>query len=340
MAKIDITALDKELKLGRIAPVYVIVGEEPYLVQSAMRRIRETFGASDGDDLSVASFSARDADADEVIGALRTVPLLGGRPLVMVRDGEYLTKEGRKRFAEALVSYVEAPLSESTLIISAEKIDGRSRLMQLAVKTGTVVECKKLYDDKLPAWIGMEVKRRERQISFEAAKFLAEMVGNDLGQLTGAIDRLVLYTGERRLVELKDVEEAITETHQRDVFELTDAVGQRKISRALSYLHNLLENGQPPPLILHMLARHFRILSKAREVEGRLTERSEIAKYLGVNPFYLSNYVQQARNFSKQELRRSFFTLHRCDREIKSSRLPRERVLERAIISIAEKKAP
>lgn len=340
MPKIDITALDKSLKQGKISPVYVIVGDEPYLVQTAVKRVRETLVGGADDDMSVTSFSARDADADAVIGALRTVPLLGGRPFVMLRDGEYLTKEGRKRFSQAIASYLEAPVPESTLVIHAQKIDGRSRLMQLAVKSGTVVECKKLYDDKLPAWIGMEIKRRDRQISFEAAKFLADMVGNDLGQLVSAIDRLVLYIGDRKLVELADVEEAITETHQRDVFELTDAVGQRRISRALSYLHNLLENGQPPPLILHMLARHFRILSKAREVEGRMMERADIAKYLGVNPFYLNNYLQQARNFSKQELRQSFHALHRCDREIKSSRLSRERILERAIISIAEKKAP
>lgn len=337
LAKIDITTLDRDLRQGKIAPTYVIVGDEPYLAQSAMKSLRAALG---DDDMSVATFSARDAEADDVIGALRTVPLLGGRPLVWLRDGEHLTKEGRKAFAEAIAAYIEEPVREAALIIVAEKIDGRSRLMQLAAKKGVVVECRKLYDDKLPSWVAIEVKRRDRQISLEAAKFLADMVGNDLGQLAGSIERLVLYVGERKLIELKDVEEAVTETHQRDVFELTDAVGQRRLSRALAYLHNLLENGQPPPLILHMLARHFRILSKAREVDGRMRDRADLAKYLGVNPFYVNNYVEQSRNFSKQELRRSFQTLHRCDREIKSSRLPRERVLERALIGITEKKAP
>lgn len=337
MPKINITTLDSELRQGKVAPVYVIVGDEPYLAQSSLARIKKVVGSDDDQDMSQSTFSARDADPETVLSALRTVPMLGGRPLVIIRDGEYLTKEGKKALLESLQSYIQAPLDSVTLVIAATKIDGRSKLMQQAAKTGTVVECKKMYDDKLPSWVGMEVKGRGRQISFEAAKFLAEMVGNDLGQLVGSIERLILYVGDRKLIELKDVEEAVTETHQRDIFELTDAVGQRRLSRALSYLHNLIENGQPPPLILHMLARHFRILSKAREVEGRMTDRSEIARYLGVNPFFASNYTNQARNFSKQELRRSFQMLHRCDREIKSSRLPRERILERAIITITEK---
>jgi len=337
MARIDITTLDKELRQGKVAPVYVIVGEEPYLAHAALKMIREALGASEGSELSRQTFSARDADPEAVLSALRNVPLLGGRPVVVLRDGEHLGKEGRRKLLDALTAYVDSPVDASSLIIYASKLDGRLRLVQQAAKRGAVVECKRLYDDKLPSWIGMEVKRRGRQISFEAAKFLADMVGNDLGQISGSIDRLILYVGDRRLIELKDVEEAVTETHQRDVFELTDAVGQRRLSRALAYLHNLVEHGQPAPLILHMLARHFRILAKAREIEGRVMDRSDIARYLGVNPFYVNNYVSQAKNFSRQELRRSFQTLHRCDRAIKSSRLPKERVLERAIISITEK---
>ena len=337
MPRIDITALERDLRQGRISPLYVIVGEEPYLAQSALRMVKEALGADHESGFNVHTFSARDAEPEAVIGALRTVPMMGGRPIAIIRDGDYIAKEGKKALLEAVTSYVEAPLDTSTLIIAATKIDGRAKLMQLAAKRGAVVDCKKLYDDKLPSWIGFEVKRRERQISFEAAKFLADMVGNDLGGLVGAIERLVLYVGDRKLIELSDVEEAVTETHQRDIFELTDAVGQRKLSRALSYLHNLVENGQPAPLILHMLARHFRILSKAREIEGRMMDSAEVARYLGVNPFFAKNYVGQARNFSKGELRRSFRTLHRCDRAIKSSRLPKERVLERAIVEIMEK---
>ncbi len=337
MPKIDITVLDRELRQGKIRPIYVIVGDESYLAHEALSQLREAAGTGEGSEYSVTTCSARDADSDEVIGALRNVTLLGARPLVIIRDGEYITKDGRKNFLDAILAYFDAPLESSTLVISATKIDGRSRFMQMAAKRGAVVECKKLFDDKLPSWIGMEVKKRERQISMEAARFLADMIGNDLGQQVGAIERLLLYVGSRKLIELKDVEEAIAETHQRDIFELTDAVGQRRISRALSYLHNLLENGQPPPLILHMLARHFRILSKAREITGRMMDRSDIARYLGVNPFYANNYVAQAKNFSKQELRKSFQVLHKCDREIKSSRLPKERVLERAIVAITEK---
>ncbi|MFA4974309.1 MAG: DNA polymerase III subunit delta [bacterium] len=338
MPKIDITALDRELKQGKRRPVYFIVGEEGYLAHAALASIKEALGAGDGGAAEVVSFTAQEASPEDVIGALRTVPMLGARPVVVIRGGEALAKERKAAISDALAEYLSKPLDCATLIVVAEKMDGRTRLMQLAEKSGAIVECRRLYDDKVPAWINMQVKRNGRQISMEAAKFLAEMVGNDLGQISGAIDRIVLYIGDRKAVDLKDVEAAVADTHQRDVFDLTDAVGERRLSRALSYLHNLIQNGQPPPLILHMLARHFRMLSKAREISGRTSDRTEMAKYIGVNPFYLQGYLDQSQNFSRSELRGSFAVLHRCDREIKSSRMPKERVIERAIVALVEKK--
>jgi DNA polymerase III subunit delta len=338
MPKLDAIALEKELAAGTLRPLYVLAGDESYLAHGALASLKAKLGAEENSE-STWQVSARDAKADAVIGALRTVPLLGGRPLVIVREGELLTKEGQKALLEALTSYAEAPLDSATLVVMAEKLDGRTRFMGLAAKQGAVVECKKLFDDKVPSWVGVEVRKRGRQISHEAARFLAEMVGNELGQIAQAIDRLLLYVGDKRAIELRDVEEAVAETRQRDVFDLTDAVGRRNLARALSYLHNLLENGQAPPLIVHMLARHFRILAKAKEIAGRGADRAEVASYLGVNPFYASNYVEQARNFSKGELRGSFAILHRCDREVKSSRLPRERILERAIVALTEKRS-
>lgn len=334
MPKLDITDLDKELRQGAIRPLYAIVGAEHHLALSALRSIQDVVRAKGGDPSSAMTVSAREARADAILTALKTVPLLGGRPLVVIREGEILGKE----MLEALAEYAGAPVAASTLVVVAEKIDGRSRFLQAVAKGGAVIECKPLYAEKVPSWINLEVRRQGRQISQEAARFLAEMVGGDLGQLSQAIERIILFVGDRRLLELGDVEEAIAETHQHTVFEFTDAVGTRRWPRALSLLKNLLDNGESPVMVLAMLARHFRILSKAKEVTGRVADNAEMAKYLGINPFFVRNYTGQAKNFSKGELRGAFRLLARCDRELKSSRLGKERILEKALFSLMEQK--
>lgn len=331
MPKLDITDLDKELRQGKIRPIYIIVGAEHHLALTALKEIQRHLMPEGGAGLSSKSCSARESfRAEEAVNALRTVSMLGDRPLVILREGEALAKGA----LETLADYAEAPVSASTLVVVAEKLDGRTRFMQLATVNGAVIECKPLYMDKVPQWINMEVKRQGRQISQEAARFLADMVGNDLGQLAQAIERIVLYGGDRKMIELHDIEEAVTETHQHDVFELTDAVGTRRMPKALALLHNIIANGESPVLVLNMLARHFRILSKAKEVAGRMGDGGEIAKYLGVHPYFAKNYMAQAKNFSIGELKASFRILHRCDRELKSSRLNKERIIERALFEL------
>lgn len=333
MVKLDVTALDKEIKRGKVYPIYAVLGEETHLSDAAIRIIKKAVIKDGQEEMSVRKFTSKEASAGEILDALNTVSFFSSSTFVIISD----FSKPKKSFVDALSVYAKNPSTSATLMIVAKKADGRTSLMQTISKNGCIVECKPLYADKVPFWINMEVKRRGKNISLESAKFLSDMIGNDLAQISQAIERLVLFIGKRESIDLSDIEQAIAETHQRTIFELTDAVGQRKLAKAVSLLHNILENGGIPVITLSMLARHFRILSKAKEVAGRLSSKGDMAKYLGVHPYYADNYIGQSKNFSKNELRRSFRILHRCDRSIKSSRLPREIILERAIIALVEK---
>jgi DNA polymerase-3 subunit delta len=144
--------------------------------------------------------------------------------------------------------------------------------------------------------------------------------------------------GKRSLIELSDVETSVAETTQRTIFELTDALGERNVHRAVQMLANVIDHGQAPVMILAMIARHFRILLKAKEVAGRISNPAEIARYLGVHPFFAKQYADQANNFSLNELKDNFAKLSECDRELKSSRLSRLRILEHLVMEILHKK--
>jgi len=330
MPKLDITKLDQELRKGTIRPIYALVGPEAYLRNTARQLIEKAVVAADNTDASKQVFSAKEVDGAKVIDSLRSVSMFSGRQLVIIRDAEKLNKET----VELLTKYAVSPVKESTLVLDAEKLDGRSKLMRTVEKEAVVLECKALYANQLPSWVGMEVRRQGKQMSHDAARFLSDMIGNDLGQLHQAIERVSLYVGDRQLIEMKDIEEAVIETAQRTVFDLGDAIGSRRVDRALSILANLLDAGQAPVFILNMISRHIRILIKAREVGGRIGSGPELARYLGVHPFFAKNYAEQSRNFSAQELRKYFRTLARCDRSLKSSRLPRERILEKLIFEL------
>jgi DNA polymerase-3 subunit delta len=330
MAKIDIVQLDRELRQGNIRPFYIVVGGEAYLALRSQKMIEEAVTGGNPNDFTRTVFEGKDLDVHKFSDALKSLPLFGSRQLVTVKDAEAISKETLEKLAECF----NEPLKTSTAIFIAAKIDGRGRFMQAASKNtqAAVVECKSLYPNQVPYWINMEVKRQGMNISQEGANYLADIAGSDLGALSQAIERLILFVGKRKVIELSDIEEAVAETTQRSIFELMDTIGLRQKGRSIAVLNNLLDFGTQPILILNMMARHFRILTKAKEVDGGCPP-AEAAAYLGVKPFFVKGYLEQSRKFSSVELKKKFAALSKCDRELKSSRIPKERILERLILS-------
>ncbi|MFH1873678.1 MAG: DNA polymerase III subunit delta [Pseudomonadota bacterium] len=328
--KLDIVKLDQELRENNIRPLYIIVGEENYLAHSSLKRIEKSIFGNESNELARTVLDGQGFSQAAFLQALQSMPMFGNKTLVIVRDADKISKEK----LENLLPHLEKISSATTAIFMAAKLDGRSRFMQVCAKNiqTAIIECKPLYANQVASWINMEMRHFQKQIAQDAAGFLADIVGSDLGQLMQAMERISLFVGLKKLVELADVEEAIAETTQRSVFELTDAIGNKDKARALSVLHNLMEYGASPVLILNMIARHFRILIKAKEVIGKGSER-ELASYLGVNSFFVRNYLNQAQKYSITELKAKFSDLCFRDRQIKSSRLPRERILEQLIIN-------
>lgn len=322
----DFTDLAREVQTGKFAPIYVLVGEETLISDRALELLKNKLGSG-------CRFSGREASSKSLMSSLNSYSLFAEKNLVIVSDAQ----DSPKGLFDDIADYLENPSPNSILVIEAQKLDGRSRFMQTAAKRGVVVECKPLYQNKLPNWISIEAKRFNKQISYDASKFLAEIVGNNLSELLHAVDKLSLYVGERQLIEISDVEKVISEIAMRTVFELTDAVGERNWEKSLRILNNLLANNQQPLMILSMIARHFRILVRAKELEKKHIATSEAASYLGVHHFFVDNYLRQSKNFSSMELRNSFGVLSRADRKLKSSRVPPERIMEFALRELCKK---
>ncbi|MFH1654510.1 MAG: DNA polymerase III subunit delta [Pseudomonadota bacterium] len=324
MPKMDITVLSRELEAGRVASIYLLVGEERFLADRSIEMIRGKLSQSQSSELSSLSLTGKEVKANRVVEALNSMSLLGGTNTVIIRDGEKVSSN----VLNDLIEYIEHPNPNSLLIIQAVKLDGRSRFVKEAQKSGTVIECKPLYQNKLPYWVSIEAKRFKKRIAQDASEYLSEIVGSDLGQLSQSLERLSYYIGERPMIELKDVEEVISETSQKSIFDLTDALGGKAWEGMLKLLNNLIENNQVPLMILSMIARHFRILVKAKELTKRRITSQEAASYLGVHPFFVERYLGQAKNFTSQELKDVFFNLSQADRKLKSSSINAQRVLE------------
>jgi DNA polymerase-3 subunit delta len=253
------------------------------------------------------------------------------RRLVVVRDADQMKADE----LSGLVPYVQKPCAETCLVLVGEKADQRLKFFTAFKKTGQLVKLEPLYENKLPGFVREEAKLRG--VKFEdaaAAQLLVDEVGSELGQLADAVERLAIFVGDRKSITAADVEQAVATTRQRNVFELANAVGEGDRGRALAVLGSMLGARESGVRVVAMVARHVRQLWSTQALLAKRLGKFDIAQELGIPPFFVDGIMEQARRFDPPSLARMHDALFRADKDLKSSRLEDDRILERLVLEL------
>jgi DNA polymerase-3 subunit delta len=318
---------------GEIDPIYCLQGPERFLIDRCLAALRTAaLGPAGGHGLNHDVFELKETGLAPALTAAQTLPMFAKRRLVVGRGIDALKSED----LEALPAYVADPNPSTCLVLTGEKIDGRLKPFQALRKAGFLHEFPRLRDRELPSWIAREAAGRKIAIDADGAQALADAAGPDLGRLSQALEQLALYVGPQGRIRRPEVEELIAETRERGVFELTKAIGDGNVNRALALLGNMLSNREPPLRIQFMLVRQIRQIWRAKELAASGMPRMELAGAVGIAPFFLDDVLVPARRMSEATLERSFRRLYQSDRQLKSSRIDPELYITRLIRQLAE----
>jgi DNA polymerase-3 subunit delta len=315
-------------------PVVLIEGPEVTLRDAALAELRERVLAGAPRDFNEDRFDLATSGFDPlaIIAAARTLPVMARARLVLVRGvGE---KRAEKFLDGALLEYLESPLETTCLVLEAEAVDKRQKWVKRVAKIGRVIECAgPSRPNEVRRWIEARLSQRGMKASSGAAQALFELVGPDLDRLALEVEKLGLFVGERGEVSADDVAELVGQLRPRAVYELCDAIGERRLTNALRLVAELSDQGQPALALVGALANHFRKLLRAREL--RPLEVSEVQRKLGVHPFAAQKLVEQVRRFDLRRLRMCLEAARRTDLALKGGvPIGPRMALERLVLAV------
>jgi len=299
---------------GNLAPLYLLYGDEPYLVERAVKRLLERAVDPGFRDFNFNAFYGNEVKGEEIFSVAQTLPMFADRRVVLVKKGGELSAAAM----EVLLPYLQDPCPSTCLVLQAEKIDGRKKFFAEFKKKGEVVEFKRPYENQLGPYVRDEVRAAGKKIESAAAELLAYLVGNNLQELVSQIEKLCTYCGKKETVGVEDVKTIVSDTKVENVFEFTDALGSKELGRSLTMLTSILSDGEAPLRVLGAVARHFRQLWQVRELLDRRVPQGELAKAAGINPYFLKKVVDQARNCAPAELQVIFERMLELDLAFKS----------------------
>lgn len=277
--------------------------------------------------MNLTHYAAPETPPQQVIATCNTLPWMAQRRIVVVKDAHLYSKGELAAFEE----YLRSPSPTTALILVSE---GTSQdLLRLARDAAFLL--KRPTPKELIPWIHTLARELQKELSPEAASYFKETSSGDLQALYQELLKAALYVGERKRIELGDVQAVTSEGKTATVFDLTRAIGQRDLKGALAALRVLWDEGEPPLKILAMISRQFRHLLIANEVISKGGGKQELMQMLGINnPYTIRELIDQARRFSQESLCRAIRSLWEADLKVKKSPLPRRLIFEGLIIEL------
>ncbi|MDJ0853027.1 MAG: DNA polymerase III subunit delta [Myxococcota bacterium] len=318
----NLEELRAELASGGLRSAYLVAGEEALLRDDAVAAIREAALGTAGDAFDFERFDGAKTDPGALIDAVRTLPVLAPRRLVLVRDPE---GRGSRGAGEALAAAVAAASEgEGTvLVVVAASADRRAGWVKAFGAARVDCEAPRRARD-LVAFVRAEAARQEVALGRGAAELLAERIGPQLLILRQEIEKAGLLAGPGNEVTRAHIGSAAVDVAEEPVWDLTDAIGEGRSADALRVLSRLQAAGAPAPVVLGALVNHFRRLLRVRSggtVSGP--------------PFVQKKLQGQARRFSERRLIGSLRAIHETDLAIKGAgALPPDLALERLVLGL------
>ncbi|MBI5286450.1 MAG: DNA polymerase III subunit delta [Deltaproteobacteria bacterium] len=301
-----------------ILPVYYLYGSETYLIDEAVRVLKERVLSPGLKDLNCQTLYVKETDVPTIIFAAQTLPLMAQKRLVLVKEAEALTNPQ----SEGLIPYINnpAPTTCMVFVASINRVDKRFAFFSELEKMGYLFYFRSLTRGQLLSWIKGEVKRSGKEITDMAVEVLLDVVGEDMMDIKGELGKLIIFVGDCRVIDVDDVEAVVADVKIDTIFNLTESIGRRDLKGALKALHKVMKGGEVPVRILGMVARQFRILWKVKAMSKKGIPRARMAQLAGVFPSYLDGYISQSKGFAEEELFKVFNILRKTDAAIKSGR--------------------
>jgi len=191
-------------------------------------------------------------------------------------------------------------IPETTLLVFVykyKKFDKRKTLAKKIDKKGVWFESKKLYDSNIPGWIQNYLKGEGYSITPKATQMLADFLGTDLHKIANELKKLTIALPKNKSIDDADVERNIGISKDYNVFELQNAIGSRDVLKANRIVNYFGDNGKDNPLLVTAITLYgyFTKLIKLHCTQDK--SQGNLASVLGVNPYFVKDYLAASRNY-------------------------------------------
>jgi DNA polymerase-3 subunit delta len=364
-------------KAAAPAKIYAVVGSDDIEVKHTAAGLAEKLKPAAAGEFGLETIDGAADNADQAasrirstIEALRTLPFLGGEKLVWLKNANFLGDDQKARSAtvqaalEELSETIDAGLgSEITFLISAIDVDKRRSFYKSLAKRAELQIFEKLdssrggWEEEATAMVQTRAKKRKLQFDEEALELFVLLTGGDTREIENELEKIDIYLGNERAVNVDLVRELVPLTREGVIFDLSNALAERDLERALDLVRQLLDQGESAIGILLVailptvrslllakdLMEHHRIprphvpfpfISAVNRLPAEATAHLPRKKDGSINAYTLGIAAQNAHRFSTAQLIAGMQACLAANLQLVTTQLDHELVLTEVVVKL------
>lgn len=313
----------------------LIYGPDAGLVRERLNILTKAIAGAVDDPFRVSEFDAGVLadDPARLPDEAAALALTGGRRVVRIRDAG-------DSHGDLFAKFFENPVGDALIIVTGADLSPRSKL-RAAFEEADIAGAMPCYADSaetLEAVIKATLKSAGLTISGDALDWLVDRLGGDRELSRRELEKLVIYMGGPGTVSEDDVLACIGDTSAVGLDDLVFALGDGDQATMQRVFARLTAEGTHAVAILTAVARHFMRLheTRGRMSEGKSVEAAAMALRPPVFFKVKERFNAQARKWTEPLLARALEVLMEAELAAKSTDIPTEAAVERALMQLAQ----
>lgn len=306
----------RKIEREGVEPLYLLFGEEYLLGDNLIKHIQKHFLQKVEPELNYFVRYATEGGFDAVLSLCAGMALFTEKKLIILKEAQSL----KQKDIERLVKFLKRKLRDICLILYADVTSLNKMRLKNVESVATPVNLLPLRTSELKNFIQTEFNKYEKEITQEAIEMLIFMVGTQLADLLVQINNVSQYFTDDKKIDIPHIEQIASVYVTQNVFELNRLIGNRETEKAIFVLHNLLDSGISPQMIISQLLRHFSLIWKIQGLRRSGIKNAEtLARELKIYSRYFQEYDEQSRSWKTSSIMKVLKALHDTDRNLKES---------------------
>lgn len=306
--------LPQLLKKG-LAPVYLISGDEPLLVQECCDQVRKA--ARDAGFQDRLTFHAdHQLDWNSVADEFSAMSLFAERRRIEIHLPTGKLGDGRA----VLERVLQEPPDDIVLLLISARLDAaetRRKWYKELQNKGVHVPVWPVDADKFLGWLQQRASSRGLSLTRGALAILAERLEGNLLAASQELDRLSLL-GNGTTIDEETVEQAVQDSSRFNGFELVTELLAGRAPHASKMIGILQQEGENPLGLLAVLTRDLNLILELKGTAAQGENPAAFLKKRGVFQPQRARVIEQAaRRLNRQQLHGAIELCSRIDRSAK-----------------------